>query len=232
MWFNKSGRDADVEYGLDPVVAEILARPARNEGAVLDVVRKSRGDEGCETAAAVMARAAEAVVDAFGGRLPVEVAKAMRAAVGFPEPVRKAKSAPAPVEKPKPRSSDEITAEWQALAKGLERENDKQALGDLERAAQRIRKADGSLTREQAFAVALERNPDLYARHLRHVQRTQGLDDRPATLRKAAEAESRIDAAARRLRAADPSLTEAQAVVKALEANPSLYDDYLRGGNE
>jgi hypothetical protein len=47
-----------------------------------------------------------------------------------------------------------------------------------------------------------------------------GLDDGPT---------SEISKMASRLREQNPSLSEAQAIAKAVEANPSLYDSYLRG---
>lgn len=125
-----------------------------------------------------------------------------------------------------PRGADEILADVVKLEKDSERYFDSRAERDIEAAAERLRKASGyTLGKAEAVAKALEQNPELYASYHRDLMRRQGvLDDRPSAIAKAEKAASRLEQAGERVRRAHPELTREQAVAKALEDDPSLYE--------
>jgi phage I-like protein len=88
----------------------------------------------------------------------------------------------------------------------------------LDVVAARLRAADPKLTSESAIALALKQNPELYdpawmPAHESIVAAAVGCSIKPSSL----------EAAAALLRCADQTLTEEQAIVRALEQNPSLY---------
>jgi len=216
---------------LDPVIAEVLAAPVAKERALLDAVRASGGDESVEKAAAGAARCLDAVRDAYGGELPETVRKAAEDLAGTPS---KLTPAPAPAsvaqeEKTvtKHRSGSEILRDVERFAKETERYHDERAEQRIEAAAERVRKASGyRLSKAQAAAKALEDDPELYASYHRHQLRKSGaLDDHPNGLEKADGMQTALDRAADAVLAREPNLTHAQAVTKALEENPRLYEE-------
>jgi len=168
---------------LDVDVADMLAAPAPRERELVDAVRKTGGDDArAELAASMFARGIDALADAYGGRLPDEVAKAIRDAAGIPAPVRKATPKPVPPE-PQKRTADEVLADVKAFAKSCERMDEMQASWRLEREVRRIRKAHPGTTEAQAYVEALEKDPELYNAARRHELRKQGfLKDGPETL--------------------------------------------------
>lgn len=129
---------------------------------------------------------------------------------------------------PKPtRTADEILWDAQMLRKSNERGDDMAAESRLAKAAEAVRRREPGLSKAQAFAKATNENPDLYAGIQRQRLRVQGfLNDSPAALTKARDAgPSKLEAAAVEIRKADPTLTEAQSVAKALDLNPDLYTE-------
>jgi hypothetical protein len=87
-----------------------------------------------------------------------------------------------------------------------------------------LRRANPSLSNAQAVSKALKDEPDLYAGIRRHELRKAGLlADSPGAIEKQDASLAPLQAAASRIRAADPSLTREQAVAKALDDDPSLY---------
>ena len=253
---------------ISETLADVLAAPAEGERELLAAIRKTAaGDcEKCEEAAAVFARTGAALTDAYGGKVPAEVLKAMRAAAGVNDatslgvdeedeaddqeldpnaedgsddykprvkPGKKRKPKPVAKEETKPkRTASEVLTDVIAFAKSTEIKHDQRALESIERVAADLRKTSGyKLTRPQSVAKALELRPDLYSSYNRDQLRKMGaLNDSPVELRKAESAaerfEARLNAATESLRAEDPNLTRAAAVLKALKLDPFLHADY------
>jgi hypothetical protein len=117
-------------------------------------------------------------------------------------------------------NDDRTAAEkWNDVAKIYREENDRHAERDLDIAAAAIRRREPSLSKEQAVAKALENDPALYAS-----MRRQHLQKAGYPIDEAPELDPRLERAAAALRKADGSLSEEQAVAKALENDPTLYD--------
>lgn len=126
--------------------------------------------------------------------------------------------------KPK-RSAAESLVEVMAIEKSIQVRDDAHAMERLEKSAGHIRRTNPNLSKADAMVKALNDSPEEYAAHVRHQSRQAGfLDDGPDTIRKAAAVESELDRAAQPFLKADPSLSRAQAVVKALHADPTLFE--------
>jgi hypothetical protein len=124
-----------------------------------------------------------------------------------------------------PRPWSEITADAHWLAKSDRVKNDAHAVDDLDRRADAIRKRDYSLSKEQAFRKAVDENPDLAERAVRHQRRQLGIDvDADLDVAKS-DAETQLDAKAEEIRKSDPSLTIEQARVRAYRENRDLYKE-------
>ncbi len=234
VFFRKVLGSGDLEAGpaaaeLDPVIAELFdTPPAAGEDELLDAFARAHGDETVLAAAAMVARAVDALRDAYGGKLPNAVRDALTEIAGLdePEPAPAEKTGPpVPAQPPAtPRSSDEILADMVDLAKTGERARDATAGELLAKLAENRRRRDPSLTREQAFAKAVEAHPDLYAGTRRHALRRAGaLHDSTGDLRGQRETERRLHEAADRVLAREPQLSREQAVARALAENPDLY---------
>ena len=116
-------------------------------------------------------------------------------------------------------------AEIQKMALADRKVNDARALEDIDRLATSIQKSDSSLTKEAAWLVAARREPDLYARHLRHLSRQAGGHVDADLLRgpDPGLAGRQLARKADEIRKADETLTAEQAMVKAYRENPELY---------
>lgn len=222
--FNKAVPE-EPEVELDPVVADVLAAPVAGETRLLKALDDA--PEELRVAAAVYARAAEALTEAYGGRLPEPVRKALDEVLGGkPEPP--ARPAPAPQRQPAAKGAAVGTeVRLEMLKAELERGDDWSAERDLERDAEAIRKASGyTLSRAQSVVAAVERHPELHERARRQQLRRAGyIDDRPAAVAKTLGAENVLFAAADRIRSrpGNEGMSREQAVAKALELNPDLY---------
>lgn len=127
-------------------------------------------------------------------------------------------------EKAKPRrSAAESLEEVKKIVNNIQRIEDSHALERLEKSGEQIRKQNPKLTKEQAFLAAMQENPEDVAGYMRHHARGWGYDG-AESVRKSEDAKAVLDRAARPFMDADPSLTREQAIVKALEADPSLYE--------
>src|SRR5579875_1837569 len=206
VFFRKVLGSGDLEAGpaaaeLDPVIAELFdTPPAAGEDELLDAFARAHGDETVLAAAAMVARAVDALRDAYGGKLPNAVRDALTEIAGLDEPE------PAPAAKTGERARDATASEL------------------LAKLAENRRRRDPSLTREQAFAKAVEAHPDLYAGTRRHALRRAGaLHDSTGDLRGQRETERRLHEAADRVLAREPQLSREQAVARALAENPDLY---------
>jgi hypothetical protein len=220
----------DAQYELDEEIGKILDEPAPGEGAAVDAVRKSGGDEVVAKAAAVLLRAHAALVDAYGGRLPGDVRKAM----GLP---------PRPKPKPKPKPAPAVAKadreeEFAAIVRKFEEREkqmgvdglakaDREAADAFDEAVALVRKADTTLSREQAFVRVLDERPDLYASVQRAFVAKQAEDAAavPPELETIVAEQARLAKAAALMRAApgNEHLTDEQLIAKALDADPTLY---------
>ena len=232
---------ADVVSEVDPVVVEILAAPVHGEGVALEAVRKAGGDERVEKAAAAAARALDALREAFGGELPDDVAKAVRDQLrGAPTKLRPIArmgeddllehEADDGEDGDGVSDADEVLkaestpgAGWIEVAK-IEREaSDALSERTLEIRVASLRREHPNMTREQAVAKALDDDPSLYTSLRRVALRKQGVDVDPIGYEPPA-LDRGLEVAAAEIRKANPELTEAQSVAKALEDNPALYE--------
>jgi hypothetical protein len=227
------------DFELDDDIADILSMPAEKEHLFLDAIRKAGGAEDVVKCAAAVARSAQAIRDAFDGEIPVEVQKAMDDAVGeigLPRteapPSKKKKVTVSPKPEDPDMLADAAEEGFDEVLKGIEIATDATAARRLDEAAIRIAKANPDLTKEKAYALAVEQNANDYEGYRRHTLRERGqLNDSPPTLRerreemrKAREGIGSLDDVARRLRESDPSLSEAQSIAKALDLHPELYE--------
>jgi hypothetical protein len=127
---------------------------------------------------------------------------------------------------PPPRTLAETTAELELLNKEAERHNDAHAEEHLDQLVRSIQQRDPLISKSEAVVKAIEENPDVYTRMQRHAWRQAGfLNDTPGQVRKAADSSRRLETAAAEIRKLEPHLTEAQAITRALENDPSLYHD-------
>jgi hypothetical protein len=230
---------------LVPIVKEILAEPVRGEPDLLAAVRKSeRGDcEGCVTAAAVAARALVELREGFGGSLPA----AVRKEIGELLDEEQADSVSA-AERTAELNDDDSTEEdekldhEQRISRGVAQRNaermskaDLASLRDaydavaLDWAADRIQKAEPTLTRPAAIVKALDNDPSLADRARRaqkaELRAEEAALESPerARLERRVRVERQLQAKADAIfKAAGGELTEAQAFVRAITENRDL----------
>jgi hypothetical protein len=215
------------EDQLDPFVSYLLAAPVEKEAELLEAVRKSGGDESVAKAVATVVRAADGLREPYGDGFRDAIVKAAIDVIDpKPEPVWKTAPKPAPQPAKSKRTTDESLAELRRVGKSNERYFDSKAEEDLDRQAERIRRESGyDLSKAQAVVKAIDENADLYEAARRHNLRKAGvLDDHPNTIAKAEADQAALDRAADKVLAREPDLTRAQAITKALEADPALYE--------
>jgi hypothetical protein len=95
----------------------------------------------------------------------------------------------------------------------------------LKAKAATIRDANPRLTAEQAYAQAVDQNPDLYTAYIGKRRASSASGD--VVKQRANAAEALLKAKALEIRKSFPNVTQAQAYTRALEENPKLYGDYV-----
>lgn len=98
----------------------------------------------------------------------------------------------------------------------------------LDALAERERLTDPALSREQAIAKALAREPHLYDRLKAGQAQATAPDVKLAKVQRAV-AQDTIERATDAEMKADPKATRAVAMSRALDKNPTLYDAYRAG---
>lgn len=215
------------ELEVDEDLARALEKPAEGEGELVDRLRKANATD-------------EQL------RLAVAAFRLMKSSnvqlVAAPEAATAAEAAFAKaMQDPRERRSllEALRVAGTAGTAPAESATDavaKRAADELDRLAVEIRKADRSLSKEQAFTKALEENPQLYEPARRHLN-AELLKQADADARAEAEAiakaaqpstpaEVRIEKAARELRQRQPKLTPEQAYSRALTEQPELYEQH------
>jgi hypothetical protein len=118
------------------------------------------------------------------------------------------------------------SAELLGVAKQHRLANDAAAEGELDRLADRVRKEEPTLSKEQAYTRALQsdRGRELYARMQRNKLRKAGVDvDTDLEPAGSSDLSTELEKAASRILSSQPELTREQAVAEALRENPDLY---------
>lgn len=112
---------------------------------------------------------------------------------------------------------------WEQQLAGEQRANDARAEQDLETLAKQLQRRDPELSHQQAIAKALDENPGLYERAVRHARRQANRVDEMA-IERGKQADREIEARASELvrKSAQP-LQHAQAIARVLEQAPELY---------
>lgn len=200
------------ELEVDETIVKALETPAQGEDELLAKARDAGATD--EELRALLA-ARRLIASA-----PDEARRILAKRLGIapaPAPVAKRDRQAPPAEK--------VDRLEQADERAQER-LDSKAIDDLDRMADSIRKADSTLTKEQAFAKAMEERPDLYAAHRRNQERRRGGGS--VDIQIGANAEREIDRrAAELVRKSD--LTYEQAVGRVLEDDPDLYRRHTTG---
>lgn len=205
------------ELELDPQFAEVLEKSADGERQLHGAL------DGADVDTARAAVAAYRLLKAYESESPV-----LKAAVD--QMLGRAAPRPSPSKKPQgPERPDPArrAREAVAIAKAERADNDRNAETDLNRIVERIRKEEGfRISKERAYVAALatDQGRELYTRMRRHELRKAGIDVDQDIDPPASDVPVALAKAANELQAADEALTREQALDKACQADPSLYE--------
>lgn len=234
--------DRDELEEIDEAIAYLMAVPVAKERRLLSAVDATGGDHSAVRTAVLAARSLGALREAYGGELPIEVRKAAADVAGAlwdehgdyrgggsqdedDDDENEENDMDDTLDEQQRTSRQAAQRNEATLAKAIAEDMDGiSAAYDqvaLDWAADRVQKADPTLTRPEAVVKALDADPGL-ADRARRAQATAIEKAESDRVRQRERAEQQLQAKADRIRKTAGDLTEAQAFVRALDENPKL----------